>query len=100
VGVTNSYGGTLSSAGILTEFTPAPKIGSVSASPPGNVTMPFTSTNSFDTASSFYVETSEIVTGPYAVNPAGVFSGAYPSFQVVVPVGSGTNTFLRLRHKN
>ena len=98
VGVTNSAGGTLSSAGILTNTTPAPTIGAVSAAPPGSLTAPFTSTNPFDTSTSFFVETSEFVTGPYAVNPAGVFGGTYPNFQVVVPVGDSTNTFLRLRH--
>ena len=98
VGVTNAAGGTLSSAGILTNTTPAPTIGAVSAAPPGSLTAPFTSTNPFDTSASFYVETSGFVTGSYAVNPAGVFSGTYPNFQVVVPVGNNTNTFLRLRH--
>lgn len=98
VGVTNSAGGTLSSAGVLSSVTPPPTIGAVSAAPPGSLTAPFTSTNPFDTSSSFYVETAGAVTGPFALNPAGAFSGTYPNFQVVVPVGNTTNTFLRLRH--
>lgn len=97
--VTNSVGNTLSSAGVLVERTPAPTIGAM-AFGGGGVTLPFSSSNPFDTTSSFELWTSGVVTGPYTVSAAALISGSYPTFSVFVPVGVETNTFLRLRHKD
>ena len=100
VGVTNSAGGTLSSAGVLTEVTPAPTISSVSVSG-GNLTVTFTSTNPYDTSSSFVLVSSSNVGAPlstWTITPA-TFSGTNPTFQVVVPQ-TGDTMFYRLRHKD
>ena len=96
-GVTNNAGGTLSSAGVLTEVTPAPTINGSLSFAGGNVALPFTSTNPYDRTNSFILQSSIVVTGPYTNNPAGVFSGSNPNFQVVVPAASGT-LFFRLKH--
>lgn len=98
-GVTNAAGGILSSSGLLVEVTPSPTIGMMAIAT-GSLTLPFTSSNPYDTSSSFYLETSGVVTGPYVLDPSAIFSGTYPNFQVAVSVGNETNTFLRLRHKD
>jgi hypothetical protein len=97
-GVSNSAGGVLSTIGVLTEFTPAPTITSVVTNGSGQVVMSFSSTNQFDTSTSFTLESAGVVTGPYTNNPAGVFSGSNP-FQVIGPM-NGDQLFYRIRHKD
>jgi hypothetical protein len=99
-GVTNLLGGSISTPGVLTEVTPPPVLSrSLVLGPPGFATLGFTSTNPNDTASAFTLQSSLVVTGPYTNNPAAVISGSYPSFSVVVPVGSDT-LFFKLKHSN
>ena len=94
-GVTNSDGGTLSSAGVLTVFTPPPAFATLSVSG-GNLTLSFTSTNSFDTTNAFILQSAPVVTGPYA-NTSAFFTGSNGSFQVILPL-TGNSMFYRLRH--
>jgi len=97
VGVTNSSGGTLSSAGVLTISVPAPTFTTAGLSG-ANLLLKFTSPNSFDTTNAFILQSSPVVTGPYTNFPAS-FSGSPAAFQVAVPV-TGGDRFYRLLHAN
>jgi len=96
VGVTNSAGGVISSAGILSVDTPSPSIATVSVSG-GNVTLSVTSTNAYDNSSAFILQSSGNVMGPYTNNTSAVFTGSSGSFQVTVPQ-TGDTMFYRLQH--
>jgi hypothetical protein len=106
--VTNSIGAVIPQAAILNVTSPPPNITSITATnggSPGNVVMTFTSSNPFDTTSSFTVLSSGIVVSndppPYASytnNATAVISGSNPNFTVVVP-RSGPTMFYRLLHK-
>ncbi|HEY1786676.1 MAG TPA: immunoglobulin domain-containing protein [Verrucomicrobiae bacterium] len=58
----------------------------------------FTSPNSSDTTSSFTLQSSILVQGPYTNNPAAVFSGGSGTFQFSVPITTNATTFYRLIH--
>jgi hypothetical protein len=96
-GVTNSSGGGLSTAGVLTIAVPPPTIANVMLSGT-NVNLSITSTNSFDTTNAFILQSSPVVTGPYTNTPA-IFSGSAGTFQVTVPQ-AGDIMFYRLLHAN
>ncbi len=61
-----------------------------------NVLMGFTTTNVNDTASSFTLQSSPVVQGPYTNTPAS-FTGSGGTFQVTVPQ-TAANMFYRLLH--
>lgn len=101
VGVTNSAGGVLSSAGLLTVIIPPPAIDAYLTFASGNLTLNFSSTNPYDTASAFTLQSAGVVTGPYTNNLDGSVSGTAPNFQIVLPVGDyKTNSamFFRVKH--
>ena len=80
--------------------TPGPTITAVTASG-GSVTLTWTSPGTADTTTSFTVQSSASVSGPYAdINPAATITqpgGPGTIFQATVPANSPT-TFYRLRH--
>jgi hypothetical protein len=94
-GVTNSTGGVLSSAGVLTVSVPPPAFTHIGLSA-GDVTLSFISTNSFDTTNAFILLSSPVVTGPYTNTPA-TFTGSAGSLQVTVPE-TGLSMFYQLLH--
>jgi hypothetical protein len=103
VGVTNSSGNTLSSAGVLVVSVPPPTFATPGTTVSGgNVTMNFTSTNSFDTSNAFILLSSPVVSAPANAwtNTTATFSGSGESFQVVVPESSTSNMFYKLEHVN
>src|SRR6202008_523684 len=61
-----------------------------------NVVLSFTTPSTSDNTSSFTLQSSPVVTGPYTNTPA-TFTGANGTFQVTVPQG-GSNMFYRLLH--
>jgi len=63
-----------------------------------NIVLAFTGTNPLDTSSAFILQSAGVVTGPFTNNPAAIFSGTYPSFQVTAPQ-TGDTMFYRLLHK-
>lgn len=93
-GVTNFTGGTLSSAGNLKVVT-APLALFVSG---GNQTFFFTGTSTNDTVSSFTLQASPDVTGPYTNTAAVVVtnSAAAMSFQITIPGTAERSMFYRL----
>ncbi|HEV2455274.1 MAG TPA: immunoglobulin domain-containing protein, partial [Verrucomicrobiae bacterium] len=58
----------------------------------------FTSSNPSDTTSSFTLQSSIGVQGPYTNNPAAVFSGGSGTFKFTVPITTNATTFYRLIH--
>jgi hypothetical protein len=97
-GVTNSAGGTISSAGILTVSVPPPTITLVTFTTT-NIGLSFTSTNSFDTTNAFLLLNSEVVTGPYTTNTSATYTFSGGVFQVnTTNTGSSSNMFYRLQH--
>jgi hypothetical protein len=100
VGVTNSAGGTVSSAGVLSVVVPAPTFlpGTMSFAG-GNVVMHFSSTNPNDTATAFTLQSSPVVEGPYTNTSATFTLLGDGTFEVSVPQGEG-NMFYRLVHSN
>ena len=63
----------------------------------GNLSVSFTTPGALDTTSSFTLQSSPNVNGPYTNDAAAIFSGSSPSFSVTVPE-AGTNLFFRLHH--
>jgi hypothetical protein len=90
--------GTATPSGTLTVGTTLPPhITSVSLQ--GNNSIGhFTSPNPSDTTSSFTLQSSVVVLGPYTNNPAAVFSGGSGTFQFTVPITTNATTFYRLVH--
>ncbi len=99
-GVTNSAGGTVSSAGTLTVLVPPPTMSSAVAVSGTSVTMAFTTANTTDTTSAFILlSTPDLVNVPWTTNNSAVFTGSAGSFQVVAPETTNTSMFYRLQHK-
>jgi len=98
VGVTNAIGGTLSSSGVLTvNVLPYTMSGNVVLSG-GNVSMSFTTANSFDTAAAFNLLGCGVVTGPYTNVPgASITVPTGGPFNVTAPQ-TGDTMFYRLTH--
>jgi hypothetical protein len=97
-GVTNSAGGTLSSAGNLTVFVPPPTFGPVTVSG-GNAVMLFSSTNSYDTTNAFMLLSSTNVLGPWTTNSQAVFTtNVSGGFRVTAPQNGEPTMFYRLLH--
>jgi hypothetical protein len=94
--VTNSGGFAIPQAATLTVVIPPYSFGAFAAVG-NNINMSFTSSNPFDTASAFLLQSAGIVTGPYTNNPAAI-TGTNPNFLVSVPK-SGDQMFYRLKHK-
>jgi Immunoglobulin I-set domain len=95
VAVTNAAGGLLVSA-TLTVNVPLPPTFSTVSLVGTNVVLSFGSPNPFDTTTSFILQSSTVVQGPYTNTP-GVFTGSSGSFQVTSPQ-TGGNRFYRLLH--
>ena len=95
VAVTNAAGGLLVSA-TLTVNVPLPPTFSTVSLVGTNVVLSFGSPNAFDTTTSFILQSSTVVQGPYTNTP-GVFTGSSGSFQVTSPQ-TGGNRFYRLLH--
>jgi hypothetical protein len=93
--VTNAAGGLLVSA-TLTVNVPLPPTFSTVSLVGTNVVLSFGSPNAFDTTTSFILQSSTVVQGPYTNTP-GVFTGSSGSFQVTSPQ-TGGNRFYRLLH--
>jgi hypothetical protein len=97
-GVTNTAGGTLSSAGNLTVLVPPPTFGSVTVSG-GNALMLFSSTNTYDTTNAFMLLSSTSVLGPWTTNSQAVFTtNTSGGFQVTAPQNGAPTMFYRLLH--
>jgi hypothetical protein len=99
VAVTNAAGFVIPQAATLTLNVPAPTITSITNSG-ANVILKFTSPDTFDTSSSFFLQSSGVVWPytSYTNNATGTFSGTNPNFQVSVPK-NGDLMFYRLLHK-
>jgi hypothetical protein len=93
--ITNAAGGLLVSATLTVNVPLAPSFSTVSLVGT-NVVMAFTSPNSYDTTTSFILQSSTVVQGPYTNTP-GIFTGSSGSFQVTSPQ-TGGNRFYRLLH--
>jgi hypothetical protein len=96
VAVTNATGGVIALA-TLTVIVPQTDITSVSVVG-SNAVGNFTSTSLTDTTSSFTLQSSVVVQGPYTNNPAAVFTGSNGSFKFTIPIGTNATTFYRLIH--
>ncbi|HEY4415839.1 MAG TPA: immunoglobulin domain-containing protein [Verrucomicrobiae bacterium] len=97
VGVTNASGVVLPSATLTVVGTlPSPTLSGVSLVGT-NAVLTFTSPNGSDNTSSYMLQSSVLVQGPY-INTAGTFTGSTGSFQVVVPLTTNTTMFYRLLH--
>jgi Immunoglobulin I-set domain len=97
-GVTNSAGGVLSSAGVLTVSVPPPTFTGISVNGT-SVVMGFGSTNSSDTTNAFKLFSSPVVTGPYTNNTSASFTtNGSGGFIVTAPQTSSTNMFYILEH--
>jgi hypothetical protein len=94
--VTNAAGFVIPPAATLTVITPPYSFGAVAAAG-ANINMAFTSSNPFDTASAFVLQSAGLVTGPYTNNPAAI-TGTNPNFLVSVPK-TGDQMYYRLKHK-
>ena len=94
-GVTNSEGGAISSAGVLTVLVPPPTFSTVKLAGT-DLVLSFTSTNIYDTTNAFILQSSPVVEGPYTNSPAS-FIFTNNAFQVTVPEVGG-NMFYRLLH--
>ena len=98
VAVTNAAGGVAPSATLLVNVPLPPAISTVSLVGT-NLVLAFTSPNAYDTSTSFILQSSLLVQGPYAnANPPGTFTGSSGSFQVTVPISTSGNMFYRLKH--
>jgi len=95
VAVTNASGGLAPSA-TLTVLASSPTITTMSLVGT-NAVMAFTTSNPFDNAGSFTLQSATIVQGPYA-NTAATLSGANPTFQYTVPLGTNPTMFYRIKH--
>jgi len=96
VAVTNAAGGVTPSATLLVNVPLPPAISTVSLVGT-NLVVAFTSPNAYDTITSFILQGSPLVQGPYANTP-GTFTGSSGSFQVTVPISTSGNMFYRLKH--
>jgi hypothetical protein len=95
VAVVNAAG-TATPFGMLTVGAPQqPHITSVSIQGK-NAVGNFTSANPSDNTSSFTLQSSIVVQGPYTNNPAAVFSGGSGTFQFTIPITTNATTFYRL----
>jgi hypothetical protein len=97
VAVTNATGGVIALA-TLNVIVPQTDITSVSVVG-SNAVGNFTSTGPSDTTSSFILQSSVVVQGPYTNNPAAVFTGSSEKFQFTIPITTNATTFYRLMHK-
>jgi len=95
VAVTNASGGLAPSA-TLTVLASSPTITTMSLVGT-NAVMAFTTSNPFDNAGSFTLQSATIVQGPY-VNTAATLSGTNPTFQYTVPLGTNSTMFYRIKH--
>ncbi len=101
--VTNIAGKSTSTAAALTVVTPiSPNITGVSLSA-GNAIIQFTTSNSLDTASSFYLQSSTNLSNPedagFTNVSSATFTGTAGVFTVEAPTNSAEGSFYRLLHK-
>lgn len=94
--MTNNVGSGMAVSATLTVLAASPDITQISVQAP-NVVMQFTSPDLFDTTSSFTLQRSVLVPGPYTNTPA-VFTGSAGNFQLTVPLTTNTTMFYRLLH--
>jgi hypothetical protein len=91
--------GTVTPSAVLTvngSSPPSPPIFTSVSIVGTNAVMSFSSTNALDTASSFTLQSSPVVQGPYTNSPA-LFTGSGGTFQVTAPQ-TASNMFYRLLH--
>jgi len=88
--------GTVTPSATLTVNAPAPTFSTV-ALVSTNVVMGFTTPNPYDNVSSFTLQSSGLVQGPYTNSP-GTITGGNGTFQVSSPVTSVSGMFYRLKH--
>ncbi|HTV40530.1 MAG TPA: immunoglobulin domain-containing protein [Candidatus Sulfotelmatobacter sp.] len=97
VAVVNAAG-TATPSGMLSLIA-ASRVDISSVSIQGNDTIGnFTSSNPSDTTSSFTLQSSVVVEGPYTNNTAAVFTGGSGTFQFSVPITTNATMFYRLVH--
>jgi len=80
----------------LTVLPPGPPVFTGFSNAPNSIVMGYSSTNTFDTSTSYVLQSAGIVTGPYTNNGLAVFSGSNP-FSVTAPK-QGAQMFYRLLH--
>ena len=94
--VTNNAGSGMTFAATLTVLASSPDITNTSIQGT-NVVLQFTSPDLYDTTSSFTLQRSPVVQGPYSNTP-GTITGSSGSFQFTVPLTTNTIMFYRLLH--
>jgi hypothetical protein len=95
----SNIAGTVTPSAVLTvnvASPPSPPIFTSVSIVGTNAVMSFSSTNALDTASSFTLQSSPVVQGPYTNTPA-LFTGSSGTFQVTAPQ-TASNMFYRLLH--
>jgi hypothetical protein len=95
--VVSNPSGSVSPAALLTVNVPASSITHAGISGT-NIVISFTSPNPLDTAGSYILQSSLVVTGPYTNTPATI-TGTNPNFQVAYP-HTDPARFFRLVHIN
>jgi len=88
--------GTVAPFAVLSVLAPPPKFFSVTLQGT-NAVLGFTTSNTFDNTGSFTLQSSPVVSGPYA-NTLAAFTGGNGTFQVVVPLTTNAAMFYRLKH--
>jgi hypothetical protein len=88
--------GTVTPAATLTVIAPPPTFSNVSLTTT-NVSMNFTTPNTFDNVGSFTLQSAVVVQGPYTNTP-GTITGSSGSFTVKTVLTTNSSVFYRLKH--